>query len=252
MTIERKSFAVTLPSRGLLYNGNLKGGEIEIHPIRVFEEKMMTANVGHPTDRINRMIKSCMKTEFDIDRMLIVDRFYLMYQLSILSYGDSRDLKIKCGECRETFDKKVDLIKDITTTPAPDDLTEPVEITLPDSGDRVTLKFLRVKDEKEILELTDRLRKPAPTKAKVRAGLTKDDLYTVRMVVAVTKVNDQDPGDMEAKVEWANNLSGKDAATIRDAFNDFDFGVNPTFSVTCPNCEEVFQSAIPAEEYFRL
>lgn len=251
--IERKHYPVRIPSLGRFYDLELQDGVVEVHAIRVFEEKMMSSGIGSPNDRINRMIGSCLKTPIPVENLLLVDRFFLLFQLAALSYTPTRDLNVKCPNCKEGVEKTVDLSKDFQVHYLDEDVEEPIEVELPVSKHKVSLKFLRVKDENEVLALAEKLRKPVAFSEKKRKqhGLGKDDIYTVRLVSSVVSVDGKEM-TVEEKVAWANNLEGQDSDTLRNAFDDYDFGVDPVFQVRCPNCQEAFQSILPPDEFFRL
>lgn len=250
MAPERRSYPTKLPSMGKLYGDLTKDGEVEIYSIRVFEEKMLASGVGSPTDRINRLVASCLKTAIPVNDLLIVDRFFLMFQLAAMSYDPTRNLLPKCPACRTVnTEVKVDLSKDFQVHYLESDIDEPIDVELPLSKSKVAIKFLRVKDENEILSITEKLRRPN-IKSK-GASLSKDDIYTIRLVSSVVTIDGKEMR-LEEKVAWADTLEGRDSEALRNALEEYDFGVDPTYQVKCSNCQEEFQAILPAEDFFRL
>lgn len=250
--IERKYYPTTLPSKGQFYGGLTKEGVVELGPIRVFEEKILASGIGSPTDRINRMIASCLKTPIPVSDLLLVDRFFLMFQLAALSYTPLRTINVKCPACKESIEKDLNLVTDFDVHYLEEDVEEPIEIELPSSKHKVSMKFLRVKDEAETLSLAEKLRKPLGSeRTKKRSGLAKEDIYTIRLVSSVVLIDGQEH-TLEEKVAWADNLVGQDSDTLRNALDGYDFGVDPSFQMKCTNCQETFQSILPPDEFFRI
>lgn len=247
MAIERSKFAVKIPSLGKFYKA-FQGhdGSVEIHPARVLEEKIVAASSAAPYDRWRMLLKSCMATQLDIDDLLVVDNFFLLVKLSSLSYGSKKKVNIRCQnpDCNERFDHTLDLDADFNVTFVPDELTDPVEIELPSSKEKVVVRLLRSRDEAAIRTAATMIRKD-------RAGkVSKDEItYLLRLVFPVISVDGKEL-TLADKMEWAENLLGIDAQAIRKAFEDFDFGVDPIATVDCPKCGKEVETALPFQDLF--
>lgn len=239
--VERKSHIAILPSQGK-FNPEIPEGIVEVYPIRVLEEKMMAGMSGTGTQRMNALFKSCLKSEVDPSKLLLVDRMYLLLFLRILSYGPSRKVTIPCQSCGQKNDYNMDLNSFEITNPK-EDQVEPFSITLPISGDVIELRFLRGIDEQEISQASERYRKKGKSPSEIA--------FVMQMTLPVVSVNGEVISELD-KFAWADNLVGQDASFLRKSIESTDFGVKMESELTCSNCQEEFTAALPMEEFFRI
>lgn len=240
--VERKAYEVMLPSKGKFYDGKLPEGKVEVYPIRAYEEKLLAGFAGNASEATSALLKSCLKTEFDVKEFLLVDRFYLLVYLSSLSYGKERKITVTCPYCSNQFAHEVDM-ESFDVKYADDALEDPRVVELPVSKDKVEIKLLRGKDESKIVSMSNRIRQS-------QKGVNGvDSAHILQMIVPVVSVNGK-PIDGNDKIEWIENLIGRDAAALRKAVTDVDFGVNTSTEATCPACSKFANFEFPAENFF--
>jgi len=136
---------IDVPSKGLFYN---LGGDskIRIRPMTFNDEKKMAAGAqtGDP-EILNKFLNECV-LNFDIYKLLLMDKISIVLQLRCLSYGSEYDVAITCPECNYQNEIKFDLntlnIKDV-----PDEFTNPVEILLPTINKKALVRLPFVGDE---------------------------------------------------------------------------------------------------------
>jgi len=244
MAVERIATPFTLPSQGLFYEG-LPGGEVELYPIRVREEKVLSGMAQESFSKaINTLLRSCLKTDFDPSKMILEDRFYLLLVLRVLSYGELYRFPIKCGSCSVKFQYKLDL-NALETKMANPEWAEPFATTLPVSGDKVEYRLLRATDEEEISKL-------------IRSSYTSlgtppegDQAYVYRLAFQVVSVNGK-PLGLQEKLLWLDDLIGRDSAKLQSEMDSKSFGVDSTVETKCPACGNEIVMAMPwSMEFFR-
>ncbi len=248
---ERVAYGVTLPSKGMFYGSKVPDGKVELCPIRVLEEKLLAGSPGTGSDKMNILISHCLKSpQINPKELLLVDRMFILYYLTMISYGNKREFAVLCTnpECKKKFKHTTDLQK-FEVEYCPEDVTEPYDISLPVCGDIVSVKFLRGNDETEIIEMSKQLRRTDDNKKKKK--ITKGDLAILVLSLPVVTVNGQEM-DNEEKVEWIENLIGQDADFLRESFSKYDFGVDLTVGVSCSDCGNEFEVEFPSEEFFRF
>lgn len=245
MAKERPVLNVQLPSRGIFYDGKIPDGMVDIHPMRFTEETMLAGMTGSPIEKMNALLRSCVKTDFDVSKLLSVDRMYLIVQIKVFTYGEFAKVMITCPDpdCRNKFQFQVDQTKFKVTT-APEGAVEPFDVILPVSGDVISLRFLRGEDEKIIYRLAEA--------AKKKGGNSAVQLLQSQLLLSIVSINGNDQMSDMDKIDWASDLSMKDSDYLSDKQNNSDdFGINLTFVAECPKCtlEETHQ--LPAENIFR-
>jgi len=249
---ERQFQTVKLPSLGKFYDGKVPNGEIEVYPIRVREEKMMAGATGSGSERMTLLLRNCLKTEIDPRELLLVDRYFLLFYLSLISYGKDRKLQLSCPHdgCGKVFDHEADL-EQCEVTYLEDGVSEPYLVQLPVSQDEVGLRFLRGTDEVEMVRLLAALRRSGGRDAKGPKRMTPGEAGLLNMLMPVVTVNGETLSQ-EDKVAWAEELIGRDAEFMRSAMNQFDFGVDQMIETDCPSCGKAVSVPLPAENLFRF
>lgn len=245
--MSRQTFEITLPSRGLLYEGKLPEGKLSIHPIRVKEEKYLAGITG--PDQVNKalsiVLQECIATPgIKADELLLVDRVYLLFQLRSISYGSDYSIEYRCHECGSIHRAVADLAA-LDVKELEDTIQEPLEITLP-SGAKLGIKCLRQTD----VDAIARVAKSALAKAKPGEHLG-DVTHAYSMARQIVTVNGEEMGDRD-KLEWVENLIGRDSASLTEQMSDaFNFGLDTTVKVECPVGHENFIALPFTAEFFR-
>jgi hypothetical protein len=138
---------VELPSKGFFYEESnpLSSGKIEMKYMTAKEEDILTntALIQKGTV-IDEVVKSLIVTKINYDDLLIGDKDALMIAARVLGYG--KDYTFNYGA--ETYNIDLSAIenKPFDTTKLTKGLNE-FEYTIPETGNKLTYKFLTHKDE---------------------------------------------------------------------------------------------------------
>ena len=229
---------VTLPSRGLLYDGQIPEGEIAIRKPTVVEE----VKIQSSGDLINTYMSSCVKlpNNFPHQKLTVDDRMSTLVALRIHTFGAEYGYNYHCQACGE-FQKDVcDLIADTETIVAEDDFAEPIEVQLPDSGKRVGLRFLRGEDEAAIRRDNSRE--------------TGTGTITT-MVLQLLTIDGEDVADVKKRSQntaFVKALTVLDMLAWNNALSDKAVGAKLVVRPECKACGHMHEMGLPvAADFFR-
>jgi hypothetical protein len=265
MDREVNGLEIDLPSRGLPYEGQIKGGTVKVSPMTTREEKALSSlgsNSG--LSMVDLLISRCVHGTGDLrpQDLLVGDRAFLMMAIRAASFGQDYQFQMICDYCRAQFRHTVKIPDDLEVVYLKEGFKEPFSVTLPNSKIKLNLRLLRGSDEAELT----RLQKTAFKN--VDPSVDGDPLYSLRMVkhIVSAEVPSKDPEAESDTVVIENNsrdnqnrliklyesLISLDGMALRDALSEADCGVNTEIEFTCPSCKESFNSAMPVKlEFFR-
>jgi len=219
---------IQLPSKGLLYEG-IKPEDILIRPYNGLDEVLLAQiNPVNLERNFLTVLKNVVKG-IDPLKLTTGDRLYIILWEYAVSYSEILNVQQFCSHCMKKVKFPVD-IKSIPVDYLPDDYSEPKQITLPVSGEVVSVKSFTVKDEVEIEKM----------------AAQGKETYLYRYARSI--VCDEPFVQMERMKKWA----AKDIAAIRK-FHEIDAFHGPTSLTTlrCPNCEEEEEVIVPFRfDYF--
>lgn len=241
----RYAFWTWLPSQGYLYDGKFPGGEVIISPMTAAEEKILTIQGKDRMEIIDTIIKRCLLgLPVSYEDLLLPDVFYLLLAIRNITYGSTYKFNVKCPACGQDHLSKVELPTglDLRCLSAEDDC-EPYSTTLRKSGDEVTFRLLRVRDEKEIRKYSR-----AQYSRSVQEG---DPAYLFRLSLQLVNVNGKELNAVK-KLDYVESLHGTDSLSFRRAIEKRTFGPNLTLATCCPACGEEGEMRMPFDkEFFR-
>ena len=216
---------VLLPSRGKAY---IECEEtVNIKPFTYAQERKLRsikkAAQGIPV--IKSLFNDCVKG-LDYDSMTLEDKNYLLFKLREISYGDDYALTLECMECNSKNALSMEISK-IEVKYAEDDYKEPLEITLPDSKQKVVFVTPRSKDEHYMTDME----------------VLIDNLW--RFMISVGKYSDE-----RIKQEFLKKTTVRDVAYFREQLIKERYGMRKSMSFECAGCGAINESIIPFNESF--
>lgn len=225
---ERTFRPAALPSKGLPYGDKIPGGKMEVYSIRAKDAKLVLGSGVKALDMLNMLLKACIKSPAGIepDELTSTDRMYLLLLLRILSYGKDYTFPVDCPSCGLAAQHKIDL-NSFSTRELPDDFVEPFTLVLPMSEKTVGLRLLRVSDEREIEKQVEDAYKRGP-----QLGDSSAIYQVCRQVVSV----DGQPISGRDRLEFVEELIGRDFDAIRNRVAAVDSGVETEMEVVCARC----------------
>jgi len=236
---------ITLPSKGILYQDKMPNGIMKIRAMTVKDKKLIAGFRGDGTSLIEMLI-SRMSVECKVlpEDMLLQDRVFILLQLRAHSYGDRLAFKMTCPSCKNEFDKEISISKDFDIKYLPEDTCEPYDLEL-SNGIKFALKFLRAKDEKDIINYA------GSKKAKTENG---DPAYTYRILKHIDSINGikVSQGNQIEALKLIESLEVADEKELDKAILAKDFGTDFAIELQCPACPRQFKGEIPwIEDFFR-
>ena len=235
----RQVSLVRLPSNGKLYDIN----ELSIQNMTVAEEKFLLGSNGNKS--ISTILSKCVidGEKIDFNNLIEADRFFLLVQIRVLTYGEDYDVNLRCANCNKSFEHTIKL-SELEVDELDDTFHDHWEFVLPGCKDTITMTIPRVKDNIE----NERLAK----KKSEKFHLNMDEVrYIFSMMLGIEKVNGMDmlPDELYT---YISNLSGKDSAFIRKQMNQIKVGYDTNLETDCPHCGETFKFALPMSASFFL
>jgi len=232
---------VTVPSLGKFYGGKLPGGKVKIRPIEVIEEKLMY-NVRDKVAVLNKILDRCVLTKtMPLRDYLLTDRFFLLLNIFIISYGPTQEHTYACPSCDNKFKRTVDMTKDLLLKVASDDDVEPFIVPLPMSKKTLLVRFLRGYDEEAISLFTKQ-------NTNSEEG---DPAYSYSIARSIVSIDGKEV-DESVKYNFCEHLHARDSAVLRSTIEKNSTGVELVIKVECPLCHESFRRNVDlSTQFFR-
>lgn len=240
--------------RGLLDNYEFpcklpgSGRELSIKPITtgqmkkilVYEEETDASKVE---DALDKLIMDCVLTEgFDVKKIYLQDRFYLLLEIRKVSKGSSYSFNFKCPKCdvENTMVLSLDSLK-VTEKTASDGLIE-VNDKLKFEVDFPT----REQQEAAFGVFIDR--DDLNARQKEAEIITATFANCIKRVHTPDGVYDDIPFDQ--KMYILDNMPTEKFENFKDWFTENEFGVDFKVNVGCRNCDFREESRIPLSDFF--
>jgi len=234
--MSRITEVINLPSAGRIY----KTDKLTLQSMTVAEEKYI---YGSSSDKaIDHILKSCIKEDVDLDELIVPDKHYALVRLRVLTYGKDYPVDLTC-RCGNKFTHTIDL-STMEVDELPKDYKEPYDITLPVSGDVISIHIPRSGE-------IDRYNTLARRKADKFNQNLDEVLYIFNLMLGIEKVNGEDMVDDEL-YKYITELSAKDSSFLKHEFSKIKVGYYTKLSCECPRCQNVINFRLPmTTDFFR-
>jgi len=251
---------ITLPSKGVLYGDKLPDGQVDVREFTVEEYERLASSKGNINERISRIVSQCSRFPegFSPSELLLTDRMSLLISQRILTHGAEYEgipyTCTTCGASDKTFANLAQDLDERTPDRIEHDLREkggqwsdfvfeePVKYTLPKSGHVLSLRFLRVDDERLLSERQKR--------TDARSG---NDSASLRYRMALrTRAIDGEEKPILEREDFMRSLSGKDLISLQNFLDFIEPGIDLSLYPECNACGAVSQVTLPlTDEFFR-
>jgi hypothetical protein len=207
-------FQIKLPSRCTVYK-DVDPAKIEIRTFKGKDEKLI-AEIGAENfeKKFVALLKNVMKG-IDPIQLTLGDEMYVALWETINSYSKDYYVTHECEHCLQKSEYTIDLSTQIDSVDLPEGFSEPQEVKLPDSGDLIKLRLLRVEDVLKVDEIA-------------KLG---QNVWLYRYALSI--VDNQGIWD---RVSYLENLSSKDIMYIRAFHDKFAHGPKMETSYSCQKC----------------
>ena len=230
-----------LPTRGLLYTSI--PAEVTLRGMTTKEEKILFASAGGNV--FQKILQNCITDPEGVDagELISADELFLILQLRKITYGEIYSVTVTCPVCGAKDTYKIDL-NDFEVNYLPEDFKEPIEVTLPRSGDKLELHILRNSDIKYIDKQSKKL-------AKQFNIPVREIEYTMRMARFISTINGNAVDTEEAR-SYVDTMMSMDSAYFWSVLNKIKIGFDTSVTVSCQACQEEFDFNMPiTSEFFR-
>lgn len=247
---------IELPSKGFFYNNELmQEGVVKVRPMNINVEKVLANQRQVKSGRaLDILFEKCVQLpdpDFNPLELLAGDRYFLMFYIRGITYGDEYEFSLECPHCGNTsmYDFNLsELIK--TQKVASEDQIEdyPISIKLPYLSEKMgedviaRVKFPTGKDLEYLFS-----EKPKRRFNRVRVGRKRleptshgiveedNNPTTAVMKNSIVDINGEKNQLKIGKI--IEKLHSKDLSTINQILNDKQPGIDTTIEVDCPNCD---------------
>lgn len=248
---EPQAIPVEVPSHGYLYRGltddkDVTKGIVKIRPLTLAEEKILT------TDRfvqqgvaLDMVLENCIKSDVDPVELLSSDRVYLLFYLRGMSYGLDYTFDVKCYHCGHNFQQEVQIDQlPVTEWGSKEDAQEPIEGVFPMSGAAFKARFMRGKDEQELVAKERELR----NFSEADSGAS-DSLLLLIDEITLSDGETLGPADKE---DFINHMVAGDTDYFREVLRERSCGIQPMDHIYCPRCQGELEFNVPlGRNFFR-
>jgi hypothetical protein len=261
---------VTLPSRGIYYEGMIPDGVVKVRPMGIYTEKILStlrlAKTGKALDMIFQYCVKFPNPEFTSENLLVGDSTFILFYLRGITFGNMYDFTVKCSntDCGAQQKYTFDLNELATTIKGPSEEidTEPFEVRLPYLSESIGKDFsvkVRMFRRYDLVAMTTETRDRrliGPSNARVNSKKFKDvqavqsinDVVEKNLATAIVEVMGSDNRDKINKL--IQRLHSSDTAAIRDAIDEFSPGVDTTITCNCNKCDNEMKVSLPISESF--
>ncbi len=235
----------TLPSRGKFYDGTVapSNGVIHVRCMTGEEEQILaTPRYIKKGQAINMIFKNCVREPIIPEKLLTMDRTWLLIFLRGISYGPDYEVEVRCTECGTKFPSNIDLDTDLQVNYCKNDYgPENLKDVLPKSGYSISYRLPTGKDENMIQDYRDK-------RIKKNADDESDDTWNYRASLLINDIEGM--AEKDALQVLIRRLPIQDVSYIRTLLNDQSFGVDTKVEIACPSCSEGFKVEMPMDTNF--
>lgn len=239
-----------LPSGGYRYNGLLPGGKITVHAFN-FDAEQILAGDGDGLTKMSSItpIIADLPEGLPVGGLLSGDQLYIVLAARSMSFGTGYSFGSTCPTCNKREDHQFELPDGLPVNRIEDSFSEPFEVTLPTSKDKVGLKFLTVNDDLSVANYA--------RQKKLNSVEPGDPGYKFRLAKHIVYVNDPEQGkptDIQEAIEYVTSLDGEDPYMFRRSIEERQPGIAPLIKVQCPDasCGEIYEISFKmTPQFFR-
>lgn len=252
---------VTLPSRGAYYGSRVPDGVVQVRPMNIYVERILSTSRFARTGRsMEMMMKHCVRfpdQSFDPTELLVGDSSFLIYYLRGITYGNEYEFMATCdnddcgAKMMKTFDLN-DLARSIKYA-SPSD-REPLEIKLPHMSKtlgrdiKIKVRFMRRYDLTTMMEEEQIERRVRPAGETKQLSMDPDDMIERNLSLITQEVmGDSDRSKIDA---FVSKLHSKDSSYIRESIEKKSPGMDTSIKIKCDTCGNSMEVSLPLTESF--
>jgi hypothetical protein len=182
------------------------------------------------------IFKNCIRENVKVEKMLSVDRYYLLVFLRGISYTSQYDVTVRCPECESKIEWSVDLDNDISVNYCEDDFgMDNLKDELPATKFKFSYHYATGQDEKMVEQYVNRKNK--------KDNENNEDTFLYRSSVLINEIEGM--SDKNDIMTLLRRLPTMDSTYLRNVLTDPPFGLNSKIQIECDTCFEKFEVEMP-------
>ena len=222
------------------------GEKVDFRPINTFQLKELMSFDGDPDDALDNLINACVTTEgFDVRRLSLQDRFFLLVELRRKSKGDKYALSYTCDNCHGQVLDSIDMgklkVKKLTKLDNVVKLDNNISLQM-----KLLTREIRLQAAKKVEELI--ASGEYSEKDKIMDEIIMSYLMCVTAIVTPAGKIDNPEIDKVVFLFKNGPLSFYDS--LGKWFDDLDFGIEFKTTINCTHCKHKETIDIPLENFF--
>jgi predicted Zn-ribbon and HTH transcriptional regulator len=151
---------------------------------------------------------------------------------------------LKCDACGAQYKEEIDISKELKTKEMSSSVKEPIELKLPNSGEIITYRFLRGRDENSISKSAKRML--------MQSSDPSDPSFIMRIATMIQAVGDKTDLDYYAKEQYVSGLDAGDINEISNDVEEKESGISLMVNTECRKCGYLDEVMMPfTAEFFR-
>lgn len=236
-----------LPSRGVLYEGKLPEGRVQLQPMTAKQQALLQTQGGGILGKLDAIIDTCCKLPAGMPHkdLLLTDRLAILLALRTKTFGPEYTFRWRCRECGKSNSATINITEELNEKIGVEgQLVEPIEIELPDKGTTLKLRFLRGTDEAQAVKNAKRF--------EMQSNDAQDPSYLYRIALQLISEDEKPFANILEKQSFVEKLTAGDLIVIEDTVNEVESGIDNKLFLECGKCEATNEMGMPfAAEFFR-
>lgn len=265
---------VVLPSKGLYYEDKVPGGVVEVKPMGLYADKVLsTQRLVRSGEALEYLFKKYVKLPNGFDHLDLLDddRSFLLYYLRGISHGNIYEFVLTCPHCGAFSEHEYNLneLYETVTPPNPNIGVEPFSVRLPEISEfigedfNVKVRFMRGYDTMDMLGTT-KASQGLPGRARSRKkkdwrnkenrdkiksfGETLDETLERNINRVIVEAGGET--NRHKIQQLVEKLSSADINTIIDFLRENSPGIDTSIETDCSSCGTVIIAPLPITASF--
>ena len=186
---------------------------------------------------------SVISEEFNINKLYLQDRFFLLVELRRKSKGDNYKFQYDCPKCNSQTMQVIKL-SDLPVKKMPEDIDNVIKI---DNNLSVKLSHVTRGMQKNAIKSIKNMKQMNNTQRATEMALATHASAVISIVTPEGEITEPSIEDSRYLLD---NISTESYTDIRDWFDKYDFGMDFTFEIKCSSCDKSERVDVPVENFF--
>ena len=180
--------------------------------------------------------------EFDIDKLYLQDRFFLLVELRKKSKGTKYQFRWKCPECETQNLGNVDISK-MKNIPMPEEIDYIVTL---DENLSLRMKYVTRGEIKKLYDVHEPGEKDSSTQNLAELAI----INQAASIESIITPEGEETPSWEDKLEFANDIPQLFYEKMSDWLRKYNFGIDFTYNLKCKGCKKSSREEVPLEDFF--